>query len=480
MATTTAIHKFSPLDTSSGRPFNTLVCMLMTDVLTLLLSVAISVACKLSVGQSVNLASYVRLWPFLFVFIAVYAAVGLYSGVALSPPDELRRATWSSGLVFILLGATTVSFRGASNYVTWTLLLAMLLSIILLPLLRALAREAFAQESWWGYPAVMFGAGPGSQRVIRILLADPGIGLKPVAVVDDAPDSSRAIQGVPVIRSVDVPSFLLGCDKSSYAVVTMPEVRGDHFLSEIERQGFRFSHILVIPNLLDFWSLWVSPKSVGGMLGLEVCQQVLVPERQWTKRMLDLLLTVGGAIICLPLFVLIAMWIKWDSPGPVFYSQRRIGYRGKDFRAWKFRSMISHADRVLEKHLLQDSRLREEWERTHKLRDDPRLTRVGRFLRRTSLDELPQLWNVWKGEMSLVGPRPIVDAEVARYGSGFGLYTKVRGGLTGLWQVSGRTDTSYEERVQLDKYYVRNWSVWLDLCILFRTIGVVLLRKGAY
>jgi Undecaprenyl-phosphate galactose phosphotransferase WbaP len=207
---------------------------------------------------------------------------------------------------------------------------------------------------------------------------------------------------------------------------------------------------------------------------------VLVPERQWTKRMLDLVLTVGGAIICLPIFVLIALWIKWDSPGPVFYSQRRIGYGGKDFRAWKFRSMISHADRVLERHLLRDSRLREEWERTHKLRDDPRLTRVGRFLRRTSLDELPQLWNVWKGEMSLVGPRPIVDAEVARYGNGFGLYTKVRGGLTGLWQVSGRTDTSYEERVQLDKYYVRNWSVWLDLCILFRTIGVVLLRKGAY
>src|SRR5260370_34749911 len=128
----------------------------MTEVLTLLLSVTISVACKLSVGQSVNLASYVRLWPFLFVFVAVYAAVGLYSGVTLSPPDELRRATWSSGLVFMVLGATTVSFRGAANHFTWTLFLAMALSIILLPLLRAAAPRAFAHGSWGGFPAVLF------------------------------------------------------------------------------------------------------------------------------------------------------------------------------------------------------------------------------------------------------------------------------------------------------------------------------------
>jgi lipopolysaccharide/colanic/teichoic acid biosynthesis glycosyltransferase len=142
--------------------------------------------------------------------------------------------------------------------------------------------------------------------------------------------------------------------------------------------------------------------------------------------------------------------------------------------------MAQNADHVLRGCLMSNPELRQEWERTHKLRNDPRITTVGRFLRRTSLDELPQLWNVFKGEMSLVGPRPIVQDEVARYGANFDLYTKVRSGLTGLWQVSGRNDTSYEERVKLDTFYVRNWSVWLDLCILFRTIGTVLLRKGAY
>jgi Undecaprenyl-phosphate galactose phosphotransferase WbaP len=479
MATASAVQKFKPFGTSPGA-FNVVACMVITDVVTLLLSVGISVASKLALHGALNLLGYLRLWPFLFVFIAVYAVTGLYSGVALSPPDELRRVTWSSVLVFMLLGATSVSFRGATDYFTWTLFLAMGLSIVLLPLLRAVVRQRFAPESWWGYPAVVFGAGPAGQRVVRALLAEPEMGLKPVVVVDDAPGSPRAVHGVPVIGGFDVASFLRGCEKSAYAVVTLPKVSNAHFLSEIERQGFRFSHILVIPDLLEFSSLWVNPKSVGGMLGLEVCQQVFVPERQWAKRMLDLSLTLAGGIVCLPIFVLIALWIKWDSRGPVFYSQRRIGYGGKEFRAWKFRSMIREADRVLGEHLAHNPQLRQEWERNHKLRSDPRLTRAGRFLRRTSLDELPQLWNVWKGEMSLVGPRPIVHDEVSRYGNGFDLYTKVKGGLTGLWQVSGRTDTSYEERVQLDKFYVRNWSVWLDLCILFRTIGTVFLRKGAY
>src|SRR5579859_3718557 len=144
MTPVTAIQKYNPLDISQGGPFNIVACMIATDILTLLLSVSIAVVCKVAVNPGVNMTGYVRLWPFLFVFIAVYAAVGLYSGVTLSPPDELRRATWSSGLVFIVLGATTVSFRGAANHFTWTLFLAMAMSIILLPLLRAAARRAFA------------------------------------------------------------------------------------------------------------------------------------------------------------------------------------------------------------------------------------------------------------------------------------------------------------------------------------------------
>jgi Undecaprenyl-phosphate galactose phosphotransferase WbaP len=268
--------------------------------------------------------------------------------------------------------------------------------------------------------------------------------------------------------------------KFSYAVFAMSEVRSSQIVSLVEKYGLRFSRILMIPDLSNFSSLWVNPKSVGGMLGLEVCQQALVPEKQWPKRALDLTLTLLGSVLVLPLVVLIAVWIKLDSPGPVFYSQQRIGQNGRTFHAWKFRSMARDADRVLSRCLALDPRLREEWEQNHKLRNDPRITAVGRIIRRASLDELPQLWNVLMSEMSLVGPRPIVEAEIPKYGKKFDLYTKVKSGLTGMWQISGRNDTSYEERVDLDVFYVRNWSVWLDFYILFRAIETVVFCRGAY
>jgi lipopolysaccharide/colanic/teichoic acid biosynthesis glycosyltransferase len=174
------------------------------------------------------------------------------------------------------------------------------------------------------------------------------------------------------------------------------------------------------------------------------------------------------------------IWIKLDSPGPIFFACTRVGRGGRLFQAWKFRSMVMNGDDVLAAHFHTNPESKREWEEYEKLRHDPRVTRAGRFLRRSSLDELPQLWNVLRGEMSLVGPRPIGHHEVVRYGSYFDMYTKVEGGVTGLWQVSGRSDTSYAERVVLDTFYVRNWSVWLDLCILFQTIGVVLAGRGAY
>ena len=480
MTGTTAIRKLHAVPIVPGRLVHMVICLLLSDVVTLLVSVQISVICRIVVNGSLNLTGYVRLWPFLFAFLAVYAVAGLYYGVSLSPPEELKRATLSSVLVFLLLAAATVSLRGAANPFTWTLFLAIFLSVILLPLFRAIVRLAFAQQSWWGCPAVVFGAGPDGQRVVKALLADPGLGLKPIAVVDDDPEGPRHVYGLPVLAGSELADLVVGYRRFIYSVVAMPGVPSKRFLDMIDRYGLNFSRVVVIPNLFDFASLWVSPRSVGGMLGLEVCQQAFDAERHWPKRVLDLTVTIIGGTFVLPLMAIIALWIKYDSPGPVFYSQRRIGQGGREFRAWKFRSMVGNAEEVLEQYLAENPDLRIEWERTHKLRHDPRITRTGRFLRRTSLDELPQLWNVLRGDMSLVGPRPIVADEVARYGSRFDLYTKVKSGLTGLWQVSGRTDTSYEERVRLDTFYVRNWSVWVDLCILFRTIGAVLLRKGAY
>jgi Undecaprenyl-phosphate galactose phosphotransferase WbaP len=184
-------------------------------------------------------------------------------------------------------------------------------------------------------------------------------------------------------------------------------------------------------------------------------------------------------MVALPI-LLIGLLVMLESPGPIFYGHHRVGRGQRKFRIWKIRTMKTNADELLRNVLAKDGNLREEWIRDRKLRNDPRITRVGRFLRKTSLDELPQLWNVLRGEMSLVGPRPIVEEEVAAYGQNFSLYCRVAPGLTGLWQVSGRNAVSRRDRVRLDSYYVRNWSPWLDLHILARTASVVLTGAGAY
>ncbi|MCA8958388.1 MAG: sugar transferase, partial [Planctomycetes bacterium] len=167
------------------------------------------------------------------------------------------------------------------------------------------------------------------------------------------------------------------------------------------------------------------------------------------------------------------------SPGPVLFAHRRLGRDGRWFSVWKFRTMVIDADRKLAEYLAEHPELQREWQETHKLKSDPRITRVGRFLRRSSLDELPQIWSVLTGRMSLVGPRPIVADEVVKYGDAYALYTSVPPGITGLWQVSGRNNTTYPQRVALDAAYVRNWSIWLDLYVLYRTVKTVLRREGA-
>jgi exopolysaccharide production protein ExoY len=201
--------------------------------------------------------------------------------------------------------------------------------------------------------------------------------------------------------------------------------------------------------------------------------------RAGVKRVLDLLGAVVLAVVFAPLMLVIGV-LMHRSGGAVIYKHRRVGRDGKFFECLKFRTMVPDADQALRDLLECDPALKAEWVRDHKLRNDPRITRLGRFLRRTSLDELPQLWNVVRGEMSLVGPRPVMREELLRYGRNVGAYLAAKPGITGLWQVTGRNNTDYRRRVVLDTYYVRNQNLALDLYILFKTTGVVLGGKGAY
>jgi Undecaprenyl-phosphate galactose phosphotransferase WbaP len=299
-------------------------------------------------------------------------------------------------------------------------------------------------------------------------------------VLDDSPARLGSLCGVPIVGPLSSAPRLAHKHDIHYAIVAMPGMHREQLLTVLERYGRTFPHLLMIPDLFGVASLWVSSKDLGGILGLEIRQQLLLPGPRLIKACLDIGLTLLLGLVLLPIILTIAVLVRLDSPGPVFYGQPRLGQNSVPFVAWKFRSMVPNADRVLERYLEAHPALRSQWEQDHKLRYDPRITRVGHFLRRTSLDELPQLWNVLRGDMSLVGPRPIVQEEVVRYADKYNLYTKVLPGMTGLWQVSGRNNVSYEERVNLDAYYVRNWSVWLDIYILLRTVWVVVIGDGAY
>jgi Undecaprenyl-phosphate galactose phosphotransferase WbaP len=198
------------------------------------------------------------------------------------------------------------------------------------------------------------------------------------------------------------------------------------------------------------------------------------------KRVFDVTVALILLLGSLPLAVAIAFAIALETPGPVFFRHTRIGRNNRVFGLWKFRSMWKNADAALNEYLGKHPELLEEWNQTHKLKQDPRITRVGRWLRRSSLDELPQLWNVLRGDMSMVGPRPIVEAEKAKYGPAVSLYLCVPPGLTGLWQICGRNDTSYRQRIELDTEYIRTWSLKLDMTVLLKTVRVVLRGHGAY
>lgn len=198
------------------------------------------------------------------------------------------------------------------------------------------------------------------------------------------------------------------------------------------------------------------------------------------KRTFDLL-TCGTLLpVLLPVLFVISALIRLQSKGPAIYTQVRLGHNGKPFKLYKFRTMVDNADNLLDKYLADNPQMAKEWEETHKLHNDPRVTAFGQLLRKTSLDELPQILNILKGEMTLVGPRPIVDAEIKKYGRYYGEYCELYPGLTGLWQISGRSDTTYERRLACDHYYANNWTPGLDIKIVLKTIPVTLKGFGAY
>jgi Undecaprenyl-phosphate galactose phosphotransferase WbaP len=455
--------------------------LLAADASSIFLAGAVAVLTRWALGGHLDLFFYLRMSAVTGIFLLTYATVGLYPAIVVHPVTELSGIVRATTLTVLLLATMSFFQRDVEAYSRAVLLGSWLLIIVFVRLGRALTRGCLARTDWWGELAVVIGAGRAGRQVADTLARNPGAGLRVLAILDDDSDQLELAHGAaPVTAPLSAAVSLAEDYRIRYAIIAMPEARGAALAQIVERYASRFHHVFIIPDLSGISSLSVDARDLGGVLGVKVSHRLLHRAPQAAKRTLDLLAAVLGGLLLLPVFALLAALIRLTSAGPVFYAHDRIGRDGRRFRAWKFRTMVRDADDVLRRHLRMNPELRAEWIRDQKLRDDPRVTTVGKLLRRTSMDELPQIWNVILGDMSFVGPRPIVQAEVERYGLRYSLYKKVRPGLTGLWQVSGRNNTTYDERVAFDEYYVRNWSVWLDLHILAETVKVVLTGDGAY
>jgi Undecaprenyl-phosphate galactose phosphotransferase WbaP len=454
----------------------------LSDLLSLALSLGLAVYIRFLVqGQEVP-SAYLDLVPYLVIAALIFQVTGLYAN-GMSPVQELQRLTIATTVVFLALAALSFFLRDSDNYSRLSYGLGWILAIITVPLAREFTRMLFVRTGLLGEPVVVIGYGPNGYEIAEYLVDNPKSGLYPVVVVDRRTQDRGIPPRVPVIRSSDIlehPEMIEVFKGIDTAILVTNEINDEFVDMIVEERVLQFRHLIVITNSRYISSLWIRPYEIGEMLGLEIGQNLLSAWQRAVKRLIDLLLIIIALPFIIPLFAIISLMIVIDSPGSVFYHHMRLGQKNRYFKMWKFRTMHPDADEKLKSYLEANPELKAEWEATHKLKKDPRITRVGRFMRKFSIDELPQLINVFKGEMSLVGPRPIVHDEVQFYGKQYPIYCEVLPGMTGLWQISGRSDTSYISRVHLDEYYVRNWSIWLDYFIMTRTGLVVLLGKGSY
>lgn len=415
-----------------------------------------------------------------FMIVPTWLAVSLVGrllpGWGLGVVDELRKVQWALLLMFTLVLVVSFFTRKHLSSSRIVFLFTYMFSAVLVPFARAATRGIVIMMGQWGVPVSIYGDRKSVGEIIAALRSEMGLGYIPGAVfTDDLPQGS-------VINGVSVLGRMHNTTSRTPVAIVAPGNRSRHQMVEVLTGPLEvYRRVILIPDLEEAPSLWVVPRDLQGILGLEITKNLLNPFARVFKRIIDLVLVLGTAPLWVPLMVLlyILIWLE-DRKNPIFL-QPRMGRTGGTFRTVKFRTMVPNAERVLQKALQKDAALRAEWETHFKLRKDPRITKVGNFLRKTSLDEIPQLLNVLRGTMSLVGPRPLPAyhfkdlPEQVRF-----LRDKVQPGITGLWQVSGRSEAGTAGMEKWDPYYVRNWSIWLDIVIIARTFKAVCCGRGAY
>ena len=406
----------------------------------------------------------------------------LYPGYGLTAVKELESLIKALTLVFVFLtiSAYLLRIEEIKNFSRLTFLFAWIIGIVVIAGLRFAIRNRLSLTPFYGIPVLVVGL--GTQLATTTLIASSRtcrrMGWRTQAVWVPDSDDRNGRWKIPVLESKEEVDRVR--KNMDVALVTMPATNEDaegnrlllHWLSQ------RFKRVVLFHEISGLGSVWVETRDLEGWLGLETQYHLLEPQAIFVKRLVELAITVVAILPLLPISLLIALWIRLDSPGSVFYYQCRLAAGKRSFYVVKFRTMFSDADERLKELLQTDPAARDEYELHHKLKHDPRLTRAGRWLRKFSLDEVPQLWNVLRGEMNLVGPRAYMPEELAAVSSYADIILRVPPGITGWWQVMGRHRTTFRERLQMDEYYVSNWSLWMDLFILMKTLWIVASGSG--
>jgi undecaprenyl-phosphate galactose phosphotransferase len=427
--------------------------------------------------------NYSQIWwvPLIWLFLFLYE--GLYTKRS-SFWDEIK-TLWKASFFAAITVFTIVSIGKLSPDVSRTLIILMwLISLPIVPLIRVSAKNILRGTNLFSRKAIIIGAGETGSLILKALRNEPNYGYKVVGFIDDSinPDV-RYLNGVKIHKGITrIEDYIRRCNIMD-VFITMPYAEKEDIRNLINKLQHKVERIFLIPDIPGLAVLGTELHHFfhEQTIALEIKNNLENPLNIVIKKAFDFTASVILLFaLCIPI-ALISLLIIIDSPGPAIFTQQRIGKNGRRIKCYKFRTMYKNAENQLEELFASNDKLKEEYEKFWKLKNDPRVTRIGKFLRKTSLDELPQLFNVLKGEMSLVGPRPVTQEEIdIYYGENAALCFSVLPGITGLWQVSGRTNTTYDHRIVLDLWYVRNWSLWLDIVILLKTIKVVLKMEGAY
>jgi len=470
----------------SYKPWLSALILLLADIISITISflLAFLIRTKLIpvLGGETNLRVLVPLWLMLLVIIiGSFAFSRLYPGGGRTGVVELRELFSIITLAFIIIGLAVFIFRYATAFSRLIFFISWLFCVILLPIFRIFLHNRGSLNAWWNKPVIVMGTFEESAKVVEYLRNARRMAFKPSVMlligsapqehlIDDLPILPYSRENLSQLRQKNIKTIFFASGNFGLKQTDLD------MLNEI---SLIFPEFVYVMGESPLGSLQMKVFDLEGLPSLTVKHNLLNPRIQAIKRMIDLVVCILSSIVTLPIFLILVLAIKLDSPGPAIYVQKRLGRGGKIFDIYKFRTMYLGAESTLQEILDNNELLLSEYKTFHKLKNDPRITRMGKFLRKFSLDEFPQLWNVLKGEMSLIGPRAYIPEELGDMGERATIIHRVSPGLTGWWQVMGRHEKTFAERLRMDVYYISNFSLWLDIFIMIKTFWVLFMGKGA-